>query len=388
MRYGMWLYPWDLFDRGPPRVIGELHDMGVDDVFLALSYHSVRVLLPDNPVRRFFDAPQAALYVDTDPAAWSDLGVEPSVSPLVVEHGDAARAARTAMADLPMRLVAWTVCLHDSGLARRRPAAAVVDPWGHRSRTSVCVANAWTRAYARTLVREASAHADAVQLEAAHWLAPHAVHAKVDAGQPNVFARLTSMCVCASCSDRLTAEGVDTECLRAQLGRVAAIAVDEPATAVVPADDVDGFLGEAVTDYAAYRRCRAEAVTSLVGELVRAVPGKPVEFVSYGDRRVSGVDLSAIERVGAAVRVLAYGPPVVVRRAFDELSASVDAPAGVGVGLSALPSDAPDRGTLQATHDVAVDAGATSVTYYNYGMLTSTRRTWLRDLMAGGISAR
>lgn len=382
MRYGMWLYPWDLFDHGPQRVVGELHDMGVDDVFLALSYHSVRVLLPDNPKRRFFDAPTAALYVDADPAPWSELGVEASVSPLVAEHGDAARAARTALADAPLRLVAWTVCLHDSSLARRWPAAAGVDPWGYRSQSSLCLSNAWTRAYARTLVRAASTHADAVQLEAAHWLAPHAVHAKLDAGQPNLFARLTSLCVCNSCGDLLAAEGVDVVRLRDQLGRVAAIAVDEPVTAVVPAEYVDGYLDDTVTDFPALRRCRAQAVTSLVAELVQAVPGKPVEFLSYGDRRMTGADLSAIERVGAAIRLLAYGPPVVVQRAFDELNASIDVPATCGVGLSALPTDAPDQRTLRAAHDVAIGAGATSVAYYNYGMLTATRRGWLRDVMA------
>lgn len=383
MRYGMWLYPWDLFDRGPRRVVGELHDMGADDVFLALSYHSVRVLLPDNPKRRFFDAPRAALYLDTDPAAWLELGVEASTSPLVAECGDAARAARLALAHVPMRLVAWTVCLHDSGLARRRPDAAVVDPWGYRSQASVCVANPWTRAYARTLIRAVATHADAVQLEAAHWLAPHAVHAKLDAGQPNVFGRLTSLCVCDSCTDRLAAAGVDPERLRHELAHVAAIAVGEPGTAVVPADDVEGYLEAAVTDYPTFQRCRADAVTALAGELVQAVPDKPVEFLSYGDRRATGADLSAIEQVGAAVRVLAYGPPPVVRRVFDDLTGSTDAPAAVGVGLSALPSDAPDQGTLRAAHDVAVDAGATSVSYYNYGMLTATRRAWLRELMAG-----
>ncbi len=382
MRHGMWLYPWDLFDHGPTDVMLELHDMGVDDVFLALSYHSVRVLLPDNPRRRVFDAPHAALYVEPDPAVWANLDVVPAVASLVAEDGDAAQAARAAISG-PLQLVAWTVCLHDSALARRQPAAALVDPWGNRSQRSVCLANPWTRSYARAIVRQVSACVDAVQLEAAHWMPPHAVHAKIDAGQPHVYSRLTAMCVCDCCLEQLAGQGADPERLRLQLARVAAAAVDEPSVGVVPPGGVDTYLAETVDDFAAFQQCRTDSVTSLVAELAQAAGGKPVEFVSYGDRRAGGIDLSAIVDLGVSVRVLAYGTPPTVQRCLDDLRASSDAPGRFGVGLSALPSDAPDENALRSSYQAALGHGVESVAYYNFGMLTSARRQWLKTLLRG-----
>jgi len=377
----MWLYPWDVFDYEPARLASELHAMGVSDVFLALSHHSVRVLLPDNPRRRFFDAPQAALYVRPDRGAWADLDFDPSVAALVLEAGDAAQAARTVFAQESLRLVAWTVCLHDSGLARRRPDAAMVNVWGERCTTAVCLANPWTRAYASVLVRDLAPRVDAVQLEAAHWIPPHAVHAKVDAGQPHLFARLTALCTCEWCARAMSDKGVDPERLRAELGRVAAAAVGEPADAIIPEEEVDSYLCDAVHDCDLFLQSRTATVTSLVAELASATDGTRLEFVSYGDRRVSGADLSAIQRMGVDVRVLAYGRPDDVHHTLDRLRGSPDAPEQFSVGLSALPSDAPDQASLRAAHDIAVDSGATSIAYYNYGLVTGTRRRWLGALM-------
>ncbi len=386
MRHGMWLYPWDLFDHGPGDVVRELHAMGVDDVFLALSYHSVRVLLPDNPRRRVFDAPHAALYVEPDPAVWADLDVIPAVASLVAENGDAAQAARAAISDRPLRLAAWAVCLHDSTLARRQPAATLVDAWGERSQRSMCLANPWTRSYARALVRQVSACVDAVQLEAAHWMPPHAVHAKLDAGQPHVYSRLTTMCVCDCCLERVAGQGADPERLRAQLARLAAAAVDEPSAGVVPPGGVDAHLAETVDDFAAFQQCRTDSVTSLVAELAQAAGGKPVEFVSYGERRIGGIDLSAIVNLGVSVRVLAYGTAPTVQRCLDDLRASPDAPARFGVGLSALPSDAPNENALRSAYESALGPGIESVAYYNFGMLTTARRQWLKTLLRGSGS--
>jgi hypothetical protein len=381
VRYGIWLYPWDLFDFGPDRVAKELRDAGISDVCLATSYHSVRVLMPDNPRRHFFDAARAAFYFQPDADLWSEAGITPPISSLVAEYGDAVTVARDMTRGTQFRLVAWTVCLHDSALPRRLPGAAVVDVWGQRSQVAACVANPLTRRYASTLVRDIAPRVEMVQLEAAHWVAPHAVHAKVDCGQPNVLRHLSSYCVCEHCMSRVEAAGGDTERLRADLQRAGMRVLDESDAPVVADCDVQAYLAGSVRDLSAYQAARVGAVTSLTAELIAAGRPTPVEFVSYGDRGLAGVELDAVEREGAAVRVLAYGDPDAVRQSLADLTTAPDAPTAFGVGLSALRSDVADASALRTAHDVAVSSGARSITYYNFGLLNAQRKAWLRDLL-------
>lgn len=378
MKYGVWLYPWDLLDFGPNRIAKDLSTTGMTDVCLAVSYHSVRVLLPDNPRRTFFDAPKAAVYFVPDKRLWAEEPLVPTVAPLVAERGDAVALARTMTPGTPLRLVGWTVCLHDSALALREPGAAAHHVWGGRSLASVCVANPTTRRYAAALVADVAARVDAVQLEAAHWLTPHAAHQKTDTAQPSVFRRLSAYCVCQHCQNRVEAEGGDSMRLVADLRAIARRVVDELDRRTVAEGDVDSYLAESVRDFGPFMRARSGAVTSLVAELKTSAATTPVEFVSYGDRAITGIELRAIEQLGVDVRVLAYGVPDVVGRSLEQLKAAPDAPHAFGVGLSALPSEAPDRAALHGAHDAAVAEGATSITYYNYGLLNARRRSWLR----------
>jgi hypothetical protein len=378
VRYGVWLYPWDLLDFGPDRIANDLSAMDMTDVCLAVSYHSGRVLLPDNPRRTFFDAPEAAVYFVPDKQLWTGRPLPPTVAPLVADQGDAVAVARTMTMRTSLRLIGWTVCLHDSALPLREPVTAVHDVWGGRSPVSVCVANPTTRRYALALVADAAARVDVVQLEAAHWLVPHAVHQKTDTTQPSVFRRLSAYCVCQHCQNRVEAEGGDSMRLVADLRGIARQVVEEFDRRTVAEVDVDSYLADSVRDFGPFVRARSGAVTSLVAELQAAAAATPIEFVSYGDRAIAGVELRAIEQLGVDVRVLAYGAPDVVGRSLEQLKAASDAPHAFGVGLSALPAEAPDRASLHAAHDVAAAEGATSITYYNYGLLNARRRSWLR----------
>jgi len=382
VRYGIWLYPWDLLDFGPDRVVDELRQANIVDVCLAVSYHSIRALLPDNPRRKMFHAREAGVYFEPRKELWAAAGFEPRVAPMVVDAGDALAALGTATSGGPLRLVGWTVCLHDSGLPVREPDLAALDIWGSQSATSVCLANPRTRQYASTLVADVAPRVDAVQLEAAHWLAPHAVHLKTDTTQPHVFRRLSALCVCEHCMRGVEAERGDPQRLQADLAQLASRVLAEVDSDPVAESDVDSYFSDAVRDSAAFQRARTNTVNSLVADLQGAAGRKPIEFLSYSDRHLAGVDLRNLERLGVDVRLLAYGPPAAVSSSLANLRAAADAPTRFGVGLSALPSDARDADALRAARDAAIAGGAASITYYNYGLLTAQRRGWLRELLA------
>src|SRR6185437_1372528 len=116
MQASMWVYPWDLLDGGMTQVLQEVADLGVKAVHVAASYHSVHALLPHNPRRRTYLAERGYLYFRPRRTLWQDSVLQPSLSPLLTEQGDALEIAAPLCRDLDLKLTAWTVCLHNSDL--------------------------------------------------------------------------------------------------------------------------------------------------------------------------------------------------------------------------------------------------------------------------------
>lgn len=363
MRTSAWIFPWDVVDHGVPLTAGLLRVAGLTSVDVAVSYHSFFAAVPDNPRRRIVELPRSAVYHRPDRARWAGSPVRPVVSPWVDEIGDALTLGRRLADAAGCGLTAWTVCLHN-GLGRRYPELAVRTLWGEPVAAALCVANPLVRAYAGTLVRDVGARADRVQVESAHWLPlPHHPHVKLSVADPGTLARLLSTCFCEHCRRAGEAAGVDVDDLvhrlRERWRRAYQVPEGKPLT------DLPGFT--------AYQVVRRAAVTSLVAELVAASP-VPVEFLSVGDRTATGVHLADIERTGADVRVLAYGPPERVRAVLAAEASAEDRPERLHLGLSLLPEHVPDEAAFQQT--VADTRGAPSLALYHLGLADRQRRTW------------
>ncbi|WDZ82653.1 hypothetical protein [Micromonospora cathayae] len=358
-----WIFPWDIVDHGVPLTAGLVRATGLDAVNVAVSYHSFFATVPDNPRRRIVELPRSAVYHRPDRACWADSAVRPVVSPWVDEIGDALTVGRRLATAADCELTAWTVCLHN-GLGRRYPELAVRTLWDERVEAALCVADPLVRAYVATLVRDVGARADRVQLESAYWMPlPHHGHAKLTGADPDTLARLLSICFCAHCRRAAAAGGVDVDELVRRLRERWVQAYRTP----------DGEPLSQVPGFVAYQEVRCAAVTSLVAELVRVCP-VPVEFVSVGDRAVTGVRLADIERTGAAVRVLAYGPPERVRAVLAAESLAPDRPDRLHLGLSLLPEHVPDEAVFRAM--VAGTRTAPSLAFYHLGLVDQRRRRW------------
>jgi hypothetical protein len=370
MDISAWIYPWDIADLGVPALARLVSAGNLNAVNVAVSYHSLFATVPDNPRRHLIELPRSALYYRPDPGAWRDSEVRPAVSPWLDEWGDALTVGRRLADAAGCELTAWTVCLHN-GIGERHPDLAVRTVWDEPVRAALCLAHPVVRAYARALVIDVGSRSDRVQLESAHWMPlPHHPHAMLAAPDPHTLARLTEICFCAHCQGLGRAAGVDVASLMDRLRALWTAAYAGPADARPSADvlsDVDGLEP--------YLAVRSAAVTSLVAELVAASP-VPVEFVSFGDRRSTGADLAGIERSGARVRVLAYGPPAQVQTALDAEAVAPDRPRAVNLGLSLLPEHHADEAEFLATMAVARAGGASSVALYHLGLIDARRREW------------
>jgi hypothetical protein len=370
-----WVYPWDLADHGTAAVAGWLADAAVDVVHVAASYHSLFATVPDNPIRHHVDLPTSAVFVEPHEARWAGAGVRPALSPMVAEVGDALTLARPVAERAGCAVSAWTVCLHDSELGRRRPDLAVENVWGERVLTAPCLRHPDVRDLARRLVEDVGSRADRVQLESPTWSSlPHHRHAKLPAAAADLVARLTELCWCHRCRQATSALDVDVDALQAQVRRL----WEEAHRSADRTWQESLHRVPGLREHAAARR---DAVTALVGQLVAAAD-VPVEVVAFGDRERAGLQLADVEAVGAQVRVLAYGSAKTVAASVAALDRSPDRPRSWSAGISLLPEHAADADDLVGAATTAAAAGAVSVSIYHLGLGDAVRRRWLPAVAA------
>lgn len=378
---GAWIYPWDIADHGASSLADDLAGAAIDVVHVATSYHSLFATLPDNPARRFVELTESALYLRPDPELWSSSRLQPTVSPLVEEVGDARLLAGELAEAAGCQTSAWTVVLHDTGLGRRHPASAVQTVWGRPVLAAPCLRDPLVRDYARRLIQQVTCAApsgapsfrpvDEIQLESPSWtLLPHHRHARSLAPDQDLQNRIAELCFCARCSRAAGDHGVDVDGLAHSLRELWRTGHDTAGQGFTWALDH-------LRDLQAFLDVRTEAVTSLVTELISA-SSVPVELISFGDRARAGIALDAVEAAGAQIRVLMYGTADQVGQALETESQSTDRPQRLSVGLSLLPEHVENPVGLRDTTKVVLARGVAAISLYHIGLVDAERRGWTR----------
>jgi len=222
-------YPWDVLgDPENPHAFAErVRDLGIDEVAVALAYHSARAATPWSAERTSVVARTAALYRPVRAEAWGELApAEPEWVSQTDSGGDAVR--RLNAAGIPA--AAWIVLTHNSQLGTEFPQYAVRNCFGETYPWALCPAQPAVRQYAATLTAESVAGLDlaSVILEACGPLGGvhQHQHEKTDGVWAPAAARLLSICCCDACAENWT--GFDAEevreTLRAEVQRIIATA--------------------------------------------------------------------------------------------------------------------------------------------------------------------
>jgi hypothetical protein len=205
-------YPWDVLESG---FAARARDLGVDEVAVALSYHSARAATPWSASRTAVIARHAAFYRPVRSEAWGSL--RPSTPDWVAGDdpgGDAVRLLNEA--GIPA--AAWIVLTHNSQLGYEHPDVAVRNCFGEAYPWALCPSQPAVREYAATLTAEAVAGLElsSVILEACGPLgAVHQhQHEKTDGVWAPAVARLLSICCCDACA---SSWDLDADTVRAQL---------------------------------------------------------------------------------------------------------------------------------------------------------------------------
>ncbi|MEV5718316.1 hypothetical protein AB0L41_30895 [Amycolatopsis mediterranei] len=211
MKVTGYAYPWDVLEDG---FAARARDLGVDEVAVALSYHSARAATPWSPTRTAVVARHAAFYRPVS-GEWGTL--RPS-TPDWVTSADSGGDAVRLLNEAGIPAAAWIVLTHNSQLGYEHPDVVVRNCFGEAYTWALCPSQPAVREYAAKVTAEAVAGLElaSVILEACGPLgAVHQhQHEKTDGVWAPAVARLLSICCCAACA---ASWDVDAEAVRAQL---------------------------------------------------------------------------------------------------------------------------------------------------------------------------
>lgn len=214
MKVTGYAYPWDVL---APGFADRVTELGVDEVAVAMAYHSVRAATPWSADRTAVVARHAALYRPVRDV-WDGARLRPS-TPDWIDSPDSAGDAVRLLNAAGIPAAAWLVFTHNSLLGNKVPEIAVRNCFGELYPWALCPAQPAVREYAAALTAESlrGLEFSSVILEACGPMgAIHQYqHEKTDGVWPPAVARLLSICCCAACVGGW--DGVDAETVRATL---------------------------------------------------------------------------------------------------------------------------------------------------------------------------
>ncbi|MEV6231412.1 hypothetical protein AB0L88_26515 [Saccharopolyspora shandongensis] len=361
-------YPWDV----GPEFADRVRDLGVDEVAVAVSYHSTRAATPWSKQGASVTARHAALYRPIRDG-WGELRPAPADW---VDSADSAGDAIRALAAAGIPAAAWLVLTHNSLLGTKFPEFAVQNCFGETYPWALCPAQEEVRAFAARLTAESLAELDvrSVVLEACGQLgAIHQhQHEKTDAVWSPAAARLLSVCCCAACAAGWAEHDVLPEAARALLREeVRRLIAEGDLTATE--DRLPGELRAALlsTRQRATDQLRQDVLKAIGGDRRVVLHGAIDPWVTGA---LPGLTPQAAHDVDAVV-LPCWVPGAATVATVAAAAGSIPATADVGAYVTAAGPEVPDiAGYVRELGR----AGATELHLYHLGLAGPARWPDLR----------
>ncbi|MFC4944464.1 hypothetical protein [Pseudonocardia sp. GCM10023141] len=210
-------YPWDVT---VPGFVERARALGVDEVAVAVAYHSARAATPWSAEGSAMLVEHAALYRPVREQAWAPGAPRPAEPEWVASRDSAGDAVR-ALGAAGIPAAAWIVLTHSSRVGAEFPELAVRNCFGETYPWALCPSQQAVREYAATVAAEClqGLGFSSVILEACGPLgAVHLhQHEKTDGVWAPAVARLLSICCCVACAAGWIEAGLDPATVRATL---------------------------------------------------------------------------------------------------------------------------------------------------------------------------
>ena len=380
MRKGMYTYAWDLQEEGVDVVAGRLRDAGLDTVSLATSYHAGKFLRPHAPIRKVHFTEDGTVYFQPD---FSRYGrIKPRVAN-IVDQFDALRELERKAPDL--NRVGWTVGLHNTPLGQEYPDLTAKTAFGDPLYNSLCPSQPDVRNYLISLCADLGANYDLSELaiETPGWQAyRHGHHHEFElVALPFSVEIMLGTCFCDACRSDANAKGIDANGLAAATRReLERFFFDGTTPSIDPKKD---------PEWRALHAWRAEVVANLVCE-TRAELNQDVSLAIIPTVQSpnalcwsEGSDLSLLAEAADRLEVPAYqtGVPA-ISADVAEVRKGVGDDAQLGFILRPTYPNLHNADEVSAAVKVLIDAGATSISFYNYGHMRLQSLDWIKAALS------
>jgi hypothetical protein len=409
MYASIYCYAWDVKDEGVKSFLDTITQRGAaGGVSLATSYHMGRFLLPHNPKRKLYYVEDGMVYFHPERSRYEGIQIKPHIASVAQEWDPLGTVCEQAK-ERDMKVVSWTVCLHNTRLGMQHPQCTQVNAFGDHDFSNLCPANEEARAYVRALVSDIGANypVDAIELESLCYHGfDHGYHHEFSFAATTARSKfLLGLCFCPACMARAEASGIDAQRLRSCVQTyLEEFFQDPPAVDPQPVvtradfdDLVDGEMGR-------FLDMREEVVTSFMTEVVETCKSESSAEVTLLDIGIAlkgfftgkptgdlGIKASwqfatNPEKMIAAsdgITVTGYVNPL--DRFEQEIEAYKEIlPDDKSLAVTMRPTmpDTDSPGNLVEKIALCRQWGVQRVGFYNYGFFPLNRLDWIKDALA------
>jgi hypothetical protein len=356
-----------------------------------VAYHSAETIAPRRAERVHTHRPAAA-HLPLPADAFADL--RPETSDLARDDPELVPRLAAAATAAGLRLTAWTVTLHNSGLATTRPDAALRNCFDDASAHGLCPANPAVRRYVHDLCTAIAAYGcfDELMVESvAYLLAGHGHPHELWGVRLDWATRLLlSLCFCPSCLVEGARRGIDGPSLRSWCAAELLRTWNGPLSQVRRPDDGTELSGLLLArpDLYAWARMRAELVTSLVADLAAEALGTGTTIAAgtavwarpAAIGWLEGIDLAGLAGSCARITLMPYHPdPADVARDLDHVLALVPAQR-IQLLQTLWPRHHGGAHGLLSKVETAAAAGIDQIGLYNVGLAPASVLGWVRQV--------
>jgi hypothetical protein len=388
MRAGFFTYPWDLQDEGVESTIEAMAlQYGCNAIALNCSYHHARLFRPRARGSKTLQLPDAVAAFEPQKKWYARGALMPKHDQRLVKSR-VLEKAREACTRQKMDFGLWVVGLHNSTLGEQHPECCVQNCFGDTYSYQLCPSNSAVQDYLRGLISDVCSqfHPDRIILEAVGHLGwRHGTHHEISQiVWSDALDFLLSLCFCPSCVRQAKRKKVDAESLRRRVVEWVECTINEERSSDFTQKELSSLLVE-IPELDAYLRISADTVENLVS-LVRSVTQSfkvaleviPASFHFPSSQAwVEHVRIEDLGKASDGLVILAYHNNVPgISNDLGWASSRVPR-CSIIAGLSAGPRLTRDESALVAAARATKAAGCAAVYYYNYGLLTSQRLSWV-----------
>lgn len=232
---GLFAHAWDLGDPGADYLTDWMCEAGLNVLCLAGSYHSGWFVHPHSNKHRLFMTEGSVVYFQPQASLYTETFLRPRVAS-IAERTNWLTLATESTQKRNVRLVSWTVGVHNTFLGQLHPECTQRNVYGDSIPHALSIGHDATREYLKALCRDLATNYPiyGIQLEAFGWLSfRHNHHHERDlTGLSTLEQQLLSLCFNAQTVAKAEAAGVDVgkvqEVVRSTLDAAFREAPDRP----------------------------------------------------------------------------------------------------------------------------------------------------------------